>query len=486
MWKKKRKMAVLLSFLSFLLVISCSGCTADTESPKPLWVLLEGYHPYFPPDNYDIPTRFLYHLEYVTGISREDVNVEFLPDEESERAVRLASLRTEIMSGGGPDVFIMRSNPISEENSKYWQKTFWKDSLMEKEQLFPNIRASMENGLFLPLDEYLPSAQYLNIDSIHPVVLSAGTTKDGQVLLPITFTFPVAVYEKNKLEQPDCFPASWQEATSWSDPTVRAAYGGFAKNQFSLLFPELWDTSSEKLLFSRGELLQRVKEALKLEQGLSPEQDRIFPVRFLHHFEAADMSPGLYYDRRWNGSVDDVEWWTATSEEQRQSIAEAPQIMQPLYNTEGGVSAGITSYVCVNRNTKRPEDAFRVVDFLFKTEVQSCRGENDVIIEGLCRQSEYHIEFFGIPARNDLLKDAKYSFGDHYLGQLGVTTSPNEELFSEYTALRNEVTHARFYGTLDQELQAMYEACLEAENDEEIEKIVSKAYDTMLMILAES
>lgn len=87
------------------------------------------------------------------------------------------------------------------------------------------------------------------------------------------------------------------------------------------------------------------------------------------------MSPGLYYDRRWNGSVDDVEWWTATSEEQRQSIAEAPQIMQPLYNTEGGVSAGITSYVCVNRNTKRPEDAFQVVDFLFKTEVQSCRGK---------------------------------------------------------------------------------------------------------------
>ena len=44
--------------------------------------------------------------------------------------------------------------------------------------------------------------------------------------------------------------------------------------------------------------------------------------------------------------------------------------MIPIYSDEGGVTATVTSFACINRNAKHAEEAFFILDLLMSREVQ--------------------------------------------------------------------------------------------------------------------
>ena len=422
--------------------------------------------------------RLSEYLEYF-GFEKGDFEVEILPVDDPERQTRLDSLRTELMTGKGPDVFLLGCNKPS---GKRFDGSAHTGNLYQCERLFQSVSSAMENKEFLPLDSFLEQSEFIDTNEIEPAILEAGRTEERQMILPLTVTFPIAVLRRAALQHPESVPESFEDAVSCDESGFRNAYGYAAFYQFTDMFGSLADFSSEKLLFSKEELLHRVQEALSLRNESL--------------FEAADLKkstdwqgaiPAEGFDGLLKaGSIEiiDTTFWLPGYYDSRQEEGKYDQMLVPLRNAEGGLTAGITSYACINRNTKRPEDAFRVLEFLFRNEVQSCIGEGDGG-KGECFQTDILSYTYGVPAKKTALKDWEHSFYQQYVSQYS-GKQDNTEAFAEYTALRNEVTHARFYGTLDQELQAMYEACLEAENDEEIEKIVSKAYDTMLMILAES
>ncbi|WP_369297545.1 hypothetical protein [uncultured Neglectibacter sp.] len=407
---------------------------------------------------------FLNYISYLTELPKEDIVLEFLPLENSERSARLSALRTEIMAGGGPDVFFLScSLPGWGAGFQKAATSFDVSSNYEiAERLFPDVQAAMGNKIFLPLDDRIKNASWLDISLLTPTLLNAGKTEEGQQVLPITVTFPITVYEQ---ESGELKPSQKIEQHSLAVA---------AKQQFADLFGQLADYSQNNLLFSKKELLDTVKHNLMLDkQYLSDkaDSDGFLTQYFLSYCDMGE----------WNYQDYDLQ------PEQKTGL----QDFCPVQNTEGGVTAAVTAYAGVNRNTKHPESAFRIVEFLFRDDVQTALGRNTMISWGRCEDSleetERELQTFllagcyGVPVRGDLMQDWKHSFCQRNLHD------PNAaEMFSKYTALRNEVTHARFYGALDAELQAMYEACLEAKTDEEIEKIVSKAYDTMEMILAES
>ena len=415
------------------------------------------------------------YLRYY-GIADGNFVIEVLPANKAEREVRLAALRTEIMAGGGPDVFVMRCDVPNRiiNDWNFLENEHPEESTLYREPLFTDVTAAMNNSFFLPLDKYLEKAKYFRSNFMEPVILDAGKSAEGQMVLPITITFPYAVYRKADLQKAGSMPDSWQKSLIWEDSAVRKAYGLAAWNQFSDLFGKYSNYDTENLTFSREELLARVKEAIRLkEEELSDIENDVLPSdgfdgllleSELEYMSVSPWSPG-YYDAR-------------------QTPELHSQVIAPIRNVEGGVTAGITSYACINRNTERSQEAFDFLDLLFLPSTQSFIGEYDS--NGKNHQTILLNFAFGVPAGKDMLFDSKHSFGQRYISEIGIDPGPNEEAFSEYTALRNEVTNTRFYGTLDVELQTMYEACLEAESDKEIEKIVSKAYDTMLMILAES
>ncbi|WP_369298089.1 hypothetical protein [uncultured Neglectibacter sp.] len=441
------------------------------------------------------------YLKKYMGVT-EDVEYEFLPEDKAEREVRIQALRTEIMAGGGPDIFLVVSDPPGgARGSSIWNVQF--PAPYEREMLFANPETAMESKLFLPLDDYLKDNDAVDTSLIFPAVLEAGKTEEGQMILPITFTFPVATCLESFV--PKQLPENWESGISNENPAVRNAYTAGAWHRFSDSFESMVKEGS--LAFSKSELLQRVKSALastdmELIDTLSNTNVFVSPdtntgelnpgINFAHEFNNAPIpfpadSFGGFLSIRSLHYRDTVEW-DRNHYDHRWAKNNGRQSLFALQNEKGGVTADITAYAAVNRNSKHTESAFQALDMMLSTPTLTGWGMNESE-----KGDPYSYQLFtlcscfGVPARGDLLGTGDLPFFQARISKNAPGVfGENVEVFSEYTALRNEVTHARFYGTLDQELQTMYEACLEAESDEEIEKIVSKAYDTMLMILAES
>ncbi len=492
---KRKWISLILCFALLVGVFSTYNVKAEE---KPLRVLL------------DVPQHFLLcqahqvnlrgYLKYLYGESFADTKLEYLPWDKTERELRIKQLRVEMMAGGGPDVFLMFSYPPSGDGTY-------------PEHLFLDPRKAMERGLFYPLDQYIPTAQSFHPELFLEPALKAGRTEEGQMILPIALTFPVMIYQKD--------PEDLEKAKE-------CAFGGTASTHFSHLLGELADYSNQKLLFTKEELLETTKRALAAEQ-LAPVEEwyscTLEKESLQLNVRKSPLEGNLegvgeaYYSPQKTGgllSVQSLErqamafwgpddcyaYWAAHNgepgfgdfgmrlPEDRVPPYPGPQEIAPVYNMRNGVTAEITAYICVNRNTKRPDDAFKVVDFMYNLKMQNQDGET----EGFGH--DYIFDVFpacwGLPARNDLLKNHNSGVAWHeYIGSSNPDYLPEtdpegaEKLFSVYTNLRDEITTARFYGSLDEELQNMFNQCREADSDEEIEKLVSRAYETMTIMLGE-
>ena len=84
----------------------------------------------------------------------ENIVFDQIPFEGSEREITLERIRTEIMAGEGPDVFIVGSSNA----------------------LFQIPEKAMQEGVFLTLDEYIQNAELADWDSLTQPVLEAGRT----------------------------------------------------------------------------------------------------------------------------------------------------------------------------------------------------------------------------------------------------------------------------------------------------------------------
>ena len=142
--------------------------------------------------------------------------------------------------------------------------------------------------------------------------------------------------------------------------------------------------------------------------------------------------------------------------------------MIPLYSDDGGVTATVVSYAAVNRNTKRPEDAFFVLDVMLTTPIQ--------------RTSEFYgalLNDVALPMQTDLLQDRLRELRVQGWGFL----NPN---FTEFCNVRDQITSVHFRNILLDELNSAYYRCEAANGDKEkMREIVSEAYQSMQRMLAE-
>ena len=78
--------------------------------------------------------------------------METIPAEGSERENSMQRVRTEILAGKGPDIFLCDAAQL----------------LYDDGVLFPFPRQVMENRIFLPMDDYIGKAQYMEWDKLLP------------------------------------------------------------------------------------------------------------------------------------------------------------------------------------------------------------------------------------------------------------------------------------------------------------------------------
>ncbi|MCI9553559.1 MAG: hypothetical protein HFE94_08510 [Acutalibacter sp.] len=305
----------------------------------------------------------------------QDVVIEAMPVQQEAREAALIRIRAEIMAGGGPDVFILGpANAITAE------------------ALFQFPKSAMANEIFLPLDEYIQSAQFMDWEKQTQVIMEAGRWEGSQQLLPMAFSFPVTVFRKADYDPQLSADMTWDDMRGSEDLCLQIAAdysfsgpaGGREYEPFTPLFGEGADYKESELLFTEEEMVKRVKETLDLSQQKESGKFDSVP----EHYRTNTYVN--FDDEEWQ--MDEFNHTSCLS----QPIGKDEAItIVPCYNLQGGVTATISAYAGINRNTSRPEDAFFLVDLLLSKKQQT----TSQIYRMICDK------MFGIPVQADLLEN---------------------------------------------------------------------------------
>lgn len=362
-----------------------------------------------------------------------------MPAQGSERDAALTHIRTEIMAGKGPDVFICDCiDP------------YYLGGGTESQALFPFPEKAMDNKIFLPLDEYIADSDSLEWDKQLPNIMAAGKNEEGQQLLPFSYSFTVAAFDREKYDFSEDLPMTWNEMLESSDPFVQYAAGIIS---IPGALGKIADYETEEPAFLESDLLtcaeqiwgqnekQRNGQFLELmdydaESGFYDPKDGVEYINF-SSYELAHVS-------------DRVNLGTAGKEYH----------MIPIYNTSGGVTVTITAFAAINRNTDMPDEAFKVIETLFSRSIQ----QNSALYNSLS----------GIPPHVDVgSSDAKFN-----------GWPINEWNSNQFLSVRDQINVVQFYTPLNVQLETIIPERFNTE--QHVETIVHKVYTTMKMELAES
>jgi len=456
----KRALCILLTVV--MIIAMFSGCAEAGEAGElePLRILVDADAPEFAEES--CKKMMEEFIEYAVSVGGPtDVVIEVLPSLDNARESALDRIRTEIMAGDGPDLFIVRSDR----------------GVNDRDLLFPIPEKAMENGLFLPLDKYIKKAQFMEWDKHTKAIMDAGRDRFGQQMIPMVYTTPLTFYRTADI--PDVKPeadTSWQDMLEDETNILRTAAtwrhsvkgnDEFKESENSYLeyiLGDLADFRKDKLLFSEEELLQRVIEVIETENaykekeissGFAHYQTRIYPgfdYDLDHH-----LGPGLWIDTRY------------TKPDQYRGIQfKDEQTMIPIYSDDGGVTATIAAFTAINANTRRAEDAFFIMDLLLSRYWQQQLNLYDVYFGGGAA---------GIPVHEDLMQKGYPIRPIFYIKQAN---------YQEYSRVREQITRAYFRGDFTDSFEELYKECKPAYvSGKDIEPIVAEFYQKLKIMIAE-
>lgn len=114
------------------------------------------------------------------------IEVHVLKQDPEERSSEIQKIRTEVMAGNGPDVFLLGcpDELISKED--------------QQECLFSNVNKTMESGGFAALDTYMKKDKYWENDTYQPAILKAGQYKGKQYVIPLGCTYFIYAHPETK------------------------------------------------------------------------------------------------------------------------------------------------------------------------------------------------------------------------------------------------------------------------------------------------
>ncbi|MBQ2668325.1 MAG: hypothetical protein IJF56_06850 [Clostridia bacterium] len=462
----KKALGILLVVLMSLSLFS--GC--GEKEPEPLRICMDLEYVNGEEDRFledDLKALLVTSLFQAGKLKDLDVPRDFefenIPINGIEREAALERIRTEIMSGKGPDIFLLACNA--------------KNSYIES--LFTMPEKAMELSLFLTLDDYMESNSYFaEWDRMNSAVLKAGRTQEGQQIIPLCYTLPVAIYRKEEVTHTPSRENTWMDmlesedealaaAAVWTDNTNYLSEGmPFMTSRAPMtefILGAIADYEEEELLFTEEELNQRLHEICMLADRYTAGDFDLAPDHFVEFI-------GQKFDEK-----DQILPFDVRNGLNKRNKYE----LIPLYSDDGGVTAEITVYAAINRNTRRPDDAFRVLDYLASYEAQRRELIYQFIYECGNRSS--------IPMYTDLMSESQRVYRSNPLVDFSMKDwCLIGENYQELCSVREQITHVRFCDALNMELDKLYWDYLYAEPNEDVRnKIVSEYYRNMQRILRE-
>ncbi len=376
-------------------------------------------------------TEFQVEYELINPLNMVVEGDDGKPAEDPE--VRLRRMRTEMMAGKGPDIFLCDC-----ASAALWEVEGGKPF---SEPTFNYPEKAMRNNLFLPLDEYIAQAGYMEWDRLNQKVMEAGSYDGKQYILPIKYHLNLTCFD------PETVSAE-----------LAGEYAAFPTMEYTLnpeaaytdllsYFGQPADYGQEELLFTEDELLKLALSGLDtVQKSREGHFDGLLNAQN-HAFQAGAMGQYLFH---------------------KASPRELPAYtMLPSFTRDGGVTASVSCFAAVNVNTKHPNEAFRVLDYLLSEEVQ----QNSYITNSVSGMSVC-----------DELGSADMPFGSSSKWWL------NESNYDSFCSVREQISDVKFYTLLDREARFTLSKAYLAEDatEDSVKSAVHNAYTTLKMMLAES
>ena len=457
-------------FLSAVILLTAFGTLAGCKKEvKPLRILVD----YDTGGSADMIEQDFedFRRELIEAGGPADIELEILPgalsDSSAERESKLTRIRTEIMAGQGPDIFIM---------------AYQMDFNVDNKSLFLMPEKNMELGLFYPLDDFLENSQFMHYDEMIPEIVAAGRSEEyGQVILPLEYTFRTTFFRKDDVPEP-LEACTWQEQAQSDETAYKAAAiqlntSGFLRYTGSL--GKIADYKNRKMIMTEEELLAHVTQYAELHKEYLRGNFTDLPSCY-----QTDMEPyfemGNYYVQQSPAAYPDTEFIPDLIPGVYQWAEEDEFTMVPMYNTDGGVTAEIHSWAAMNATCKRPEEAFFVLDYLFGKYYEA----GDPTPFGFGSMGGW-LARFGVPVYRDMMKKespVQSTYAPRYGWKM------NDANFEEFARVRDQINCVGFYDTLDVELDSLYldiEGIVTHYRNGIVENVVHEYYTRMKRELSE-
>lgn len=284
-----------------------------------------------------------------------DIEVEVIPSSAqsgTEREAMLQRIRTEIMTGNGPDVFICCTEDAG-------------GAEVAGSRLFPYLSKSISDGLFLPLDEYIDHFQLVDPAELAEPVFAGGKDREGkQAVAPLCYSIPCMVWEQGAVGAQTYSGQTWSNVLSGGDPVLSEQLRWIWPVS---TFPEdttRRDDHGTGLPYIYSDLLdyEHKKIGITEERLTALLKDSIPALRQIVEGEAAAPNWALFFSRFLSMGLFPTP---------QQSPENTDLSVIPLRNEQGGTTAVVSMYGAVSADTRRPEDAAFVVEYLLSEEYQS-------------------------------------------------------------------------------------------------------------------
>lgn len=278
-----------------------------------------------------------------------EIELEVIPsgaENRSERESTLQRIRTEIMTGTGPDVFICAT-----EDTLSTQQ--------EGGRLFPYVSKAIEDGMFLPLDDYIEQFQLVNQDELVEPVLAGGKNSQGQtIVVPLCYSIPCMVWDQAQVNSDDYVGKSWSdvlnaqnyvlsEQSRWVWPISTFSPTATGKDSHTsgipYIYPGLFNCDDQTIGMDEDEFVTLLNQSVQmLRQNIQREEK--FPNWALFFSRLLELGETFPLD--------------------------TDLAVVPLRNEQGGATAVVSMYCAVNANTNRADDAAFVVEYLLTQKFQ--------------------------------------------------------------------------------------------------------------------
>ena len=350
---KKYKYSLILLLLDCAITL-LTGCGNEKEA-QTLWVVTEDSGQYGMNNIAEICME-----KFNDAYPEVDFVFEELPIEEEKRESRLEQLRVEIMSGKGPDIYLLPS-----VNEPY-------------ESLIVDVKQSMHNGFFTDVSQYYNADDSLQKDGFKEEIMEAGVLNGKRYVLPLRFDMPIYYVDESELNKygltTDIFLKGiqeiYEEIVYLENSTLAKGVLVEMNKDVLNIFSELIDYEKNKVLVSREEVSSfsnLYKEIVKLSErnvGENYNEDVLTSVTsyVLNNIYWGNQNMPVFGK---NLSMSD-----AMSLITFGKIAGKELEMFPVRSVDGSVTAEITYWTAVGANCGHPELAYEFISMFLSEEAQ--------------------------------------------------------------------------------------------------------------------